>query len=156
MIHIGGATPSYDEALKKVNSAIESGHALECFIKNVELQGGNVKLMMEQRGVEPSKYSKDVLASEDGYISAFDALTCGRAGVKLGVGREKKTDAVFAGAGIRIFKSYGEKVVREEPIMRLYGKSDRALEEALAIINPAVKYSANIPSKRKLIYEIIS
>ena len=156
MIHMGGASESYEDALKKASDAIESGRALECFIKNVEAQGGNAKLMMEKRGGEPSKYSKDVLATEDGYISTFDALSCGRAGVKLGVGREKKTDTVFAGAGISIFKGHGDKVVRGEPIMRLYGKSDEALGEAFTIIKDAIKYSDNAPKKRCLVYEIIS
>jgi len=156
MIYMGGASSSYESALKKTNDAIESGQALECFIKNVEAQGGNAKLMMKQRGAEPSEYSKDVLAREDGYISTFDALTCGRAGVKLGVGREKKTDAVSRGAGITIFKSYGEKVIRGEPVMRVYGKNENSIEEALVIIQDAITYSPNSPEKRKLIYEIIS
>ena len=156
MIFMGGASSSYDEAMKKANSVIKDGSAFECFCKNVEAQGGNVKKMLEQRGSASSKYSKDILASEDGYISALDALTCGKASVKLGVGREKKTDTVCAGAGITLFKTYGDKVSKNEPIMRLYGKSESAVEEALIIMKDALQFSPKAPQKRVLINEIIS
>lgn len=156
MIHMGGVASSYEDAMKKACNVIQNGSAFELFCKNVEAQGGNVKKMLEQRGIGHSEYSREILASQDGYISSLDALTCGKASVKLGVGREKKTDSVCAGAGITLFKTYGDKVSKNEPIMRLYGKNESAVEEALIIMKDAIQFSLEKPGQRKLIYEVIS
>ncbi len=155
MLALAGLAPSYSEGMKMANTAITSGRALDVFCKNVEVQGGNVAKMLKQYGSLRAEHRGEVLAEEDGFISKLDALTCGMAGVKLGVGREKKTDSVCALAGLELLKTYGEEVSRGEPIMMLYGKSEAAVEEAKKILKGAIEYSNIKPCDKVLIYETI-
>ena len=155
MLFLAGVSPSYDEGLKIAQDAVSSGRAFEVFCKNVEVQGGNVAKMLEQNGFLRSQYKAEILAEADGFISRLDALTCGIASVKLGVGREKKTDSVCALAGIELFKTYGDKVSRGEPLMMLYGKSEGAVETASKIIKDAIDYSKEQIEQKVLIYEEI-
>jgi len=155
MLFLAGVSPSYDEGLKIAQDAVSSGRAFEVFCKNVEVQGGNVEKMLEQNGSLRSQYKAEILAEADGFISRLDALTCGIASVKLGVGREKKTDSVCALAGIELFKTYGDKVSRGEPLMMLYGKSEGAVETASKIIKDAIDYSKEQIEQKVLIYEEI-
>ena len=155
MLCLGGRASSYGEGLEMAKDAVSSGRAFEVFCKNVEVQGGDVKKMLEMQGMFRSEYKLQVRAEEDGFISRLDALTCGIASVKLGVGREKKTDDVCAVAGIEIVKTYGDEVRRGEPIMVLYGKSEEAVETASNIIKDAIGYSKNKIEDKVLIYEKI-
>ena len=155
MINMGGKASSYDEALNKATYAISSGKALEMFLRNVEIQGGNVKKMLEKRNIRRSKYKCEILASQDGFIESIDALSCGKACVKLGVGREKKSDNVYYDSGITLLKTVQENVKKGDVIMTIYGKDDSSLKEASFILKDAIKYSEIKPNDRKLIYETI-
>ncbi|MGP1437517.1 MAG: thymidine phosphorylase [Treponema sp.] len=156
MLFMGGKATSYEDGLNKAKKAITSGKAYEAFLCNVELQGGNVKKMLDMRGKMPSQYKKEIVALEDGFVESIDALATGKACVKLGVGREKKTDSVFANAGIEFIKTYGEEVKKGDVIMILYGKNSSSLDEASFLMKDAFKLSPNRPKERSIIYETIS
>ena len=155
MLFMGGKALSYEDGLKKSKDAILSGVAYETFLRNVEAQGGSVKKMLEMRGKNTSQYKKEIVALEDGFVESIDALSTGKACVKLGVGREKKTDSVFANAGIEFIKTCGEEVKKGDVIMILYGKSSTSLDEASFLMKNAFKFSHNKPNKRSIIYETI-
>ena len=156
MLFMGGKASSYQEGIDRAKGAIVSGKAYQAFLNNVEAQGGNVKKMLEMRGAMPSQYKKEVVALEDGFVESIDALATGKACVKLGVGREKKTDGVFYNDGIEFIKSYGEEVKKGDVIMLLHGKTLASLEEGQVLMKDAFKISPNKPKTRSIIYEIIS
>lgn len=155
MIYMGGASSTLEEALKKAKKLVENGSAFDIFIKNVEAQGGNAVDMLARRGMPPSKYKMEVKAERAGFFQSIDALTCGKACIKLGVGREKKEDSVFAGAGVHFYQNYGEKVEKGQAIMCLYGKSENSLEEAFAILKKTINISDEHVEMPNLIYETI-
>ena len=156
MLFMGEKASSYQEGIDMAKGAIASGKAYQAFLNNVEAQGGNVKKMLEMRGAMPSQYKKEVVALEDGFVESIDALATGKACVKLGVGREKKTDSVFYNAGIEFVKSYGEEVKKGDVMMILHGKNATSLDEAQVLMKDAFKISPNKPKTRSIIYEIIS
>ena len=156
MLFMGGKASSYQEGIDIAKGAIASGKAYQAFLNNVEAQGGNVKKMLEMRGAMPSQYKKEVVALEDGFVESIDALATGKACVKLGVGREKKTDSVFYNAGIEFVKSYGEEVKKGDVMMIPHGKNATSLDEAQVLMKDAFKISPNKPKTRSIIYEIIS
>ncbi len=155
MLYMGRVVKTREEGLTKARSVIASGEAFNAFIKNVELQGGNAKKMLKMRGDEPSPYKMEIVAERDGFLSPLNALSCGKACIKLGVGREKKEDSVFAGAGISILKGYDEKIVKGEPIMHLYGKDEKSLNEAYLILKDGIKVQDVKIERAPLIYESI-
>ena len=155
MLFMGGKALSYQDGLKKAKDAVRSGMAYEVFLRNVEAQGGNVEKMLEMRGKNTSQYKKEITSLEDGFIESIDALATGRACVKLGVGREKKTDLVFPNVGIEFLKVYGEEVKKGDVLMTLYGKNSSSLEEASFLLQDAFKFSTTKPKERSIILETI-
>ena len=155
MLLMGQKALSYQDGIKKAKEAILSGIAYETFLHNVEAQGGNVKKMLEMRGRMPSQYKKEIVSLEDGFVESIDALATGKACVKLGVGREKKNDSVFANAGIEFKKICTEEVKKGDVIMVLYGKDSASLEQATFLMENAFKFSSNKVKERPIIYETI-
>ncbi|MGP1415911.1 MAG: thymidine phosphorylase [Treponema sp.] len=155
MLFMGEKASSYEDGLEKAKRTILSGKAYEVFLRNVEAQGGNVKKMLDMKGKNTSQYKKEITSLEDGFVESIDALTTGKACVKLGVGREKKTDPVFANAGIEFLKTHGEEVKKGDVIMILYGKDYKSLEEATFLMENSFKFSPKKPEKRSIIYETI-
>ncbi len=155
MLVMGEKASSYQQGLEKAKKAILSGVAYEAFLNNVEAQGGNVKKMLDMRGNMPSQYKKEIVSLKDGFVESIDALATGKACVKLGVGREKKTDSVFYNAGIEFIKTCGEEVKKGDIIMILYGKDSTSLEEAESLMKNAFKISSSKPKARSIVYETI-
>lgn len=155
MLFMGGKALSYEDGMKKAKNAITSGKAYEAFLHNVETQGGNVKKMLEMKGKRNFQYKKEIIALEDGFVESIDALATGKACVRLGVGREKKTDNVFPNAGIEFLKIYGEEVKKGDLLMTLYGKNTSSLEEASSLMKDAFKFSQKKQKERSIIYETI-
>lgn len=153
MIVLGGKAASHEEALEKAKNAVRSGKAKECFLKNVEMQGGSPKKLLSEIGKRRSPFSMDITAEKDGFIF-IDAYKCGLAGVGLGVGRLKTTDSVCADAGIVLEKTTGEAVKKGDVIMRVYGKNEECLDDAKLTLEKAVEYTAS-PYSYELILKTI-
>lgn len=156
MLMLGGKARSEDEGLELAQKAVASKRALELFMENVELQGGNPKTLMEECGKRRSPYMQELKAEEDGYIEGINAFDTGMAGVYLGVGRNKTDDAVCPDAGMEIFKHAGDKVKKGDVIMKVYGKDEPCFEPALKLLKRAVTYSACTPEKKALIFKVIT
>ena len=156
MLMLGGKARSEDEGLELAQKAVASKKALELFMENVELQGGNPKTLMEECGKRRSPYMQELRAEEDGYIKGINAFDAGMAGVYLGVGRNKTDDAVCPDAGMEIFKHAGDKVKKGDVIMKVYGKDELCFEPALKLLKRAVTYSACTPEKKALIFKVIT
>ncbi|MDR0623721.1 MAG: thymidine phosphorylase, partial [Treponema sp.] len=84
-----------------------------------------------------------------------DAWKTGRAGVGLGVGRNRTEDPVSPTAGIQFLKKSGAPVDQGEPVMIVWGKDGASLEAALPGLAAAVEYSPAPPPKRNLILKEI-
>lgn len=141
MILLGNKADTKEAAVQKAEAAISSGKAMELFLKNIELQGGNPKTVMAEYKKRRSKFSSEICAETSGFIENIDAFEIGMAAVTLGVGRNKTSDAVYADAGIEFFKRAGDKVEKGEPVLRIYGKNDESVLLSRHRIMNAITYS---------------
>lgn len=154
MLILGNIAKNRDEGLALCKKAVESGEAYKYFLKNVEMQGGDVIQMEKDYGNRRSPFKAEILAEEDGFIS-IDAYGMGIAGVELGVGRSKTTDAVCADAGMILYKTEGSRVSKGDLIMEVFGKNKECLSPAKELIKKAVSYHTNPAEYGKLIYRKI-
>ncbi len=155
MLLLGEKAKDEAEAKALAEDAISSGKALELFMKNVDLQGGDSKKLMTQYKIRRSEFVEELKAEEDAYISSIDAFAVGMAGVNLGVGRNKTTDDVCADAGCEILKKAGDKVNKGDVIMKVYSKDAKSLEPAMKLLKEAITYSETAPENQDLIYKTI-
>lgn len=156
MILLGGKAKTREEAVKMQKEAVASGKALEIFLKNVKMQGGDPDKLLKEQGNRRSKFHTTVVAEKDGYIS-LDAFKTGLASVYLGVGRNKSDDKVCADAGFIVHKKTGDQVKKGDIILDVYGKDEACLESACNLIkNEAIVYSDKPVEKKPLIYKVIN
>lgn len=155
MLYLAGKVSSLQEGIKLCENAVNSGKALECFYKNVQMQGGDIEKLKKDIKNRRSKFKTELKAEKDGYIF-IDAYKTGCAGVTLGVGRNKTTDSVCAEAGMILLKRTGDFVKKGETIMEVFGKNEESLETSLLQLKNAVTYQENPLKERKLIYETIN
>nr|MCR4789745.1 thymidine phosphorylase [Treponemataceae bacterium] len=155
MLIAGGAASSKEEGIEKCQKAVTSGQAMERFLKNVDLQGGNSKKLLEERNKRRSKFCQELKAEKDGFIK-IDAYKCGLAGIHLGVGRNKTDEKVFADSGFIQQKVEGDFVKKGDVIMQVYGKDQDCFKSAMPILKDAVTYSEKEIEKKPFILQEIA
>lgn len=155
MIVFAGAAENIEKGFEAAKKVIASGKAMELFLKNIEMQGGDVKKLLRDRNKRRSIYKTEIFAARGGYINSIDAFKLGSAGILLGVGRSTTKDSVCAEAGMEILKPSGSAVKKGEPIMIIYAKDEASLIPACELINKSVIYSDDKPAEKKLILKEI-
>jgi len=154
MLVLGGIAENRETGLSLCKKAVESGKAYKYFLRNVEMQGGDINQLEKDYKNRRSPYKTEIYAEKDGFIS-IDAYGMGIAGVELGVGRSKTTDSVCPDAGMILHKKEGDKVLKGELIMEVFGKNEECLSPAAELIKKALKYDTNPQEYGKLIYRKI-
>jgi len=156
MLVLGGKAKSAPEARRLCEEALHSKRPLALFLQNVKSQGGDPDALLKMRGTYRSKFSAEVRAVKDGYISRIDAWNAGHASVQLGVGRNRTEDAVCPTAGIQFFHKRGSKVQKGDVLMQVWARDQAGLDAALPQLSQAVEYSDNAPAPRTLILKEVA
>ena len=116
----------YETALNRVQQALDSGVALERLRLMIEAQGGDSRVIDDDRVLTIGKFTYDVTSPQDGYITHMNTEQCGIASVMLGAGRTIKDGPIDYSAGIVMHKKTGDAVSMGERIATLYA-SDESL-----------------------------
>ncbi|MBQ0166062.1 MAG: thymidine phosphorylase [Treponema sp.] len=156
MLILAGLAKTREEGVELCKKAVSSGKAMELFLENIRLQGGDpdafVKACADGSGRTP--FVRSIKAKQDGWL-VIDAFKAGLAGVALGVGRNRTEEKVSGGAGFILKKRQGDYVKYGEEIMQVYGKDDACFADALPQLESSVSYSPTQPEKPELIYKTI-
>ncbi len=123
MLYLSGVG-TIKECEAMVKNSIKDGTAFNKFVELVKYQGGNVDLILNPNNFYKAKYSFEVFAEKDGYISKTDTEGYGMASLMLGAGRNSLDDAIDYTAGIILNKKTGDKVNKGDLIATLYSNSN--------------------------------
>ena len=145
-----------DVAAQKVKESVSSGIAFEKFKEWLHAQGADPAYAENTELFECAKFSRQIRAAKDGYVSAMDAEIIGEAAASLGAGREKKEDAIDYTAGIILEKKTADKIKSGDLLATLYTSDASKLDTAERIFNQALKFSDSELPKQKLIYSFLS
>ena len=126
-----GEEAAIELARHKVESTIDSGAAFAKFVEFVAAQGGDTDCVVDQEGFAVAPIKLDLLAEQDGVISALDARTVGLAVVALGGGRQKKEDAIDHRVGVVLAAKVGRASAPAICLARSHA-TDRALAQRAA------------------------
>ncbi|HJT71598.1 MAG TPA: thymidine phosphorylase [Terriglobales bacterium] len=155
MLHLGGSVDSVESGKARSQQLIQSGAALEKFREMVKLQGGDVRSIDNSSLLPKAKSTKDVAASETGFISEIDCRAVGIASVILGGGRAKKEDSVDSAVGIVIHKKLADKVKAGDPLCTIHYNSETQGEQAAALLQKSFAVAADAPAKKTLVHRVI-
>jgi len=155
MIFLGGKAGSIKEGIEIANEQISNGKAFKKFVQIVELQGGDVRLILNPEKYPKSKFTEELKSKESGYIKSIDNYRVGMAALELGAGRKTMEDKIDPKAGI-IFKfKIGDKIKKGDVIAELHSQSMDKIKIAKELILNVIKYSKQKTIKPKLIKTII-
>ena len=131
--------------------AIDSGKALQAFVRMVEAQGGDADYIRDPSRFPQAKIQRALKAPQRGYIAAMDAEQIGRVCVLLGAGRRTKEDKIDPCAGLLLCKKTGDFVEAGEPLATLLCENEALLPEAERAFLDALRFSDLPPKPTPLI-----
>jgi len=156
MLHLGGVSKTVAEGKQQSVKLISSGKALEKFRQMVELQGGDPRVIDDDKRLPQARSTMQVPSAKAGYLAAMQCEQIGTACVILGGGRERKEDSVDPAVGIVLHKKVGDRVAVGEPLATIYYNADALMARARQLIEVSCEVTEAAPStKRALIHRVI-
>ena len=145
----------YETALNRVQQALDSGAALERLRLMIEAQGGDSRVIDDDRVLTIGKFTYDVTSPQDGYITHMNTEQCGIASVMLGAGRTVKDGPIDYSAGILMHKKTGDSVTVGECIATLYASDESLLSNAAKTYLEAITFGETAPIMADTILDIV-
>jgi pyrimidine-nucleoside phosphorylase len=137
MLMLGGITDEATDARDRLETAVDSGAALDLFTAVVEAQGGDPRVIEDPSLLDQAPMHHEVTAPRSGVVRRCDALELGVASVRLGGGREQKEDVVDAGVGISIAAKRGDAVQAGDVLATISYRDEARLDAALPYLERA-------------------
>ena len=145
----------YETALNRVQQALDSGAALERLRLMIEAQGGDSRVIDDDRVLGIGNFTYDVTSPQDGYITHMNTEQCGIASVMLGAGRTVKDGPIDYSAGIVMHKKTGDSVTVGESIATLYASDESLLNNAAQTYLEAITIGNTAPKVVDTILDIV-
>ena len=144
-----------ETALSRVQEALDSGAALERLRMMIDAQDGDSRVIDDESLLAIGKFTYDVTAPQDGYITHMNTEQCGIASVMLGAGRTVKDGPIDYSAGILMHKKTGDSVTVGECIATLYASDESLLSNAAKTYLEAITFGETAPIMADTILDIV-
>ena len=145
----------YETALSRVQEALDSGAALERLRMMIDAQDGDSRVIDDESLLAIGKFTYDVTAPQDGYITHMNTEQCGIASVMLGAGRTVKDGPIDYSAGILMHKKTGDAVSMGERIATLYASDESLFTNAAQTYLAAITIGNTVPKVVDTILDIV-
>jgi pyrimidine-nucleoside phosphorylase len=155
MIYLGGKADSPEHGKLLAYDAIKNGTALKKFSQFIAYQGGNPLIIANEKLFPEAKFSLNLMAEIDGYVSSIDANIVGLASQHTGAGRTVMGEVIDMSAGILLHKKVGDYVKAGESLASIQGTNEKKVKAGLNECKRAFTIQQSVPQKHKLIYDII-
>jgi pyrimidine-nucleoside phosphorylase len=156
MMVLSGCANDLETARTILMSKLRSGDALECFRRNIELQGGDPRVCDDPDLLLDKNLAQlPIKATATGYISEVDTFAVGIAIVEVGGGRTRAEDKIDPAVGLLCEVRVGDQVRDGQALGVLYCRNNSHAERAHTKILDAIKIRPERYPAPKLIKEII-
>ena len=145
----------YETALSRVQEALDSGAALERLRMMIDAQDGDSRVIDDESLLAIGKFTYDVTAPQDGYITHMNTEQCGIASVMLGAGRTVKDGPIDYSAGIVMYKKTGDAVRMGERIATLYASDESLFTNAAQTYLAAITIGNTAPKVVDTILDVV-
>jgi len=155
MLVVGRKAANLDSARTMVETALESGRALESFRRLVEAQGGDVRYVDEPDRLPVAPFIETIIAPRAGYLLGINAREVGETSVELGAGRARKEDAIDHAVGIEIHHKVGDRLEAGDALFTIHANDKVKLETAKTRLLAAHQWSTEMVQPLPLFYDVI-
>lgn len=144
MLLLGGLCDNRADAQQRIDSAIQSGAALEAFRELVVAQGGDAGVVDDYSCLPTAEQTFDLCyeGTKSTYVAGIDALLVGEAARLLGAGRAHADSVIDLAVGVVFRKKAGDSVEPGDVLCRVYFNACDFLDPALDRLRRALTYSA--------------
>jgi thymidine phosphorylase len=97
----------------------------------------------------------DLRAPADGRVAAIGCRAVGQAAMLLGAGRETVESRIDPAVGLVLHKKVGDVVAQGEPLLTLHVNGRERLDEAVRLLEQAVRLAPEAPASVPLIRELL-
>ncbi|MFQ5962779.1 MAG: thymidine phosphorylase [Candidatus Scalinduaceae bacterium] len=155
MLMLAEICNNLDEGREMLLKTLKNGKAYEKFVEMVIQQGGNEGYLLDMKNKAISKKTREVLATNDGYVSNIDTYKMGTAAWVLGAGRDKINDKIDHSVGYEVLAKRGDRVELKQPLVRISYNDEKKCIQAEALIKEAYKITNSPSHLPPLIYEVL-
>jgi pyrimidine-nucleoside phosphorylase len=155
MFFLGEKTADVAGGRELAKAMISSGKATAKFRQNIELQGGDPRVVEEPQRLPQARSRVDVPSLSAGFVGATNCESLGIALAILGGGREKKEDPIDHAVGLEFHLRMGDRVEKGQPLATIHYNAVTKLGEAKALITESYEVVALPTEKPPLIHRII-
>ena len=145
-----------DTGKEILHTALKNGKADEKFIKMVMQQGGDEGYLSDMKNKAISKNIKEVLAVNNGYVSAIDTYKMGTAARILGAGRNKINDKIDHSVGYEVLAKLGDRIEHKQPLVKIFYNDENRCNQAKKLIKDAYEISNKPTHIPPLIHEVLN
>ncbi|MDR1697645.1 MAG: thymidine phosphorylase [Erysipelotrichaceae bacterium] len=156
MLGQAGIETNHTRAIGLLKSKITDGTAFQKLQEFVAAQGGDITYLEDLNMFPVSRYIKQVLVKEDGYIAKIDALGLGETAMRLGAGRQKIGDTIDYKSGIILNFHKGDAVKKGDVLLELHSDKLDEVTAAMTYVTSYFKFSKEKVIKDPIIAKVIS
>jgi pyrimidine-nucleoside phosphorylase len=155
MFFLGEKTADVEAGRALAKAMISNGSAKAKFRENIELQGGDPRVVDEPQRLPQARSRTDVAARAAGFIGGTNCEQFGTALAILGGGRETKEDRIDFAVGLEFHARIGDRVEKDQPLATIHYNADAKLNEAKRLIAESYQITATPAEKPALIHRVI-
>jgi pyrimidine-nucleoside phosphorylase len=138
MLLLGGVAPDADAARSTLSRLWQDGVVRQVFRHNLELQGGDPRVLDEPALLGRAPVVVPVEAQRPGFVADVDPLVLGHVVVDLGGGRRQPGDAVDPLVGIVLKAVLGDAVHAGDVLAFVHARTAAAAADAVARVRAAM------------------
>ena len=142
MLRHAGLAKSADEGERAIERALDSGAALECFERGIELQGGDPRVAHDPKLLPHAPDVDVVRAKSAGALRWKDARAVGRVVHVLGGARTRMEDAIDPAVGVVCLLEEGHEARSGDALFELHHRGGHGLDEARLALRSAYELVA--------------
>jgi len=156
MLIAGGLEADREQAVVKVEQALDSGRAAELFGKMVSALGGPADFLEKfDHHVPAAAVTEPVAAGAEGYLAAVDGRRFGNAIIELGGGRRKLDDELDLSVGFSNVLPIGTRLDADTPLALVHARDEVSATAAAGMLREACKLSPEPLTERPVVLEIL-
>ncbi|HUG38043.1 MAG TPA: thymidine phosphorylase [Candidatus Limnocylindrales bacterium] len=142
MLRLGHGDVPVADARARAESALDSGAALERFVKLVEAQGGDTTVAEEPDRLKTAAVCGEVTAAREGVVLEVAPRALGEGVLALGGGRTMMHQPIDPGVGFEVLVKAGDAVGRGDLLGVVHAKDEAGLGRGAEVLRAAVPVGA--------------